>query len=158
MLIIHIDQSINLSPYFGLMLMNSGGGSPVSFGSCMLMEIYRVSHIYLKDFRRSLWGPCDFINQRSASTGGFISIRAVGVASTPVEPRPLYFAGFLTCGKRKLVENLQLIGALLWKLQFKINKKRSEAVARSCWILQKICFITFKSYISKQFLFWYSSN
>ena len=30
-------------------------------------------------------------------------------------------------------------------------KKRPEAVARLQWILQKICFITFKSYIPKQF-------
>ena len=30
-------------------------------------------------------------------------------------------------------------------------KKRPEAVSRLWWILQKICFITFKSYIPKQF-------
>ena len=88
----------------------------------------------------------------------------VGVASKPVEPRPPYFAGFLRYDKRKFVENLKLIGALLWKLlifQFytamyiqcncEFMKKRPEAEARSWWILQKTCFITFKSYISKQF-------
>ena len=32
-------------------------------------------------------------------------------------------------------------------------KKRPEAVARLWWILQKICFITFKSFIPKQFFF-----
>ena len=30
-------------------------------------------------------------------------------------------------------------------------KKRPEAVARLQWSLQKICFITFKSYMPKQF-------
>ena len=67
----------------------------------------------------------------------------VGVASKPVEPRPPYFAGFLTYGNRKFVENLKLIGALLWKsLSFQFYtamyipcnleflKKRPEAVAR----------------------------
>ena len=39
----------------------------------------------------------------------------VGVASKPVEPGPSYFAGFLY-DKRKFVENLKLIGVLLWKL------------------------------------------
>ena len=90
----------------------------------------------------------------------------MGVASKPVEPRPQYFAGFLTYGKRKFVENLKLIGAVLWKLlsfQFytamyipcnlEFMKKRPEAVARSWQILQKICSITFKSYISKQIFF-----
>ena len=88
----------------------------------------------------------------------------MGVASKPVEPHPPYFAGFLAYGKRKFVENLKFIGALLWKLlifQFytamyipcnlEFMKKRPEAVARLWWILQKICFITFKSYIPKQF-------
>jgi hypothetical protein len=37
----------------------------------------------------------------------------VGVASKPVEPRPPYFAGFLTHSKRKFAENLKLIGAAL---------------------------------------------
>jgi hypothetical protein len=68
----------------------------------------------------------------------------VGVAYKPVEPRPPYFAGFLTYDKRKFVENLKLIGALLWNLsifQFytamyipcnlKFIKKRPEAVTRS---------------------------
>ena len=68
----------------------------------------------------------------------------MGVASIPVEPRPTYFAGFNTYGKRKFVESLKLIGALLWKLlSFQFNtamyiqcnlefwKKRPEAVARS---------------------------
>ena len=67
----------------------------------------------------------------------------VGVASKPVEPRPPIFCR-LTYGKRKFVENLKLIGALLWKLlsfQFytamympcnlEFMKKRPEAVARS---------------------------
>ena len=40
----------------------------------------------------------------------------MGVASKPIEPRPQYFAGFLTYGKRKFVENLKLIGSLLWKI------------------------------------------
>jgi hypothetical protein len=97
-------------------------------------------------------------------TGWQICIWTVGVASKPIEPRPPYFACFHTYGKRKFVENLKLIGALLWKLlsfQFytamyipcnlEFMKKRPEAVARSWWVLQKICFITFKSYISKQF-------
>ena len=88
----------------------------------------------------------------------------MGVASKPVEPHPPYFAGFLAYGKRKFVENLKFIGALLWKLiifQFytamyipcnlKFMKKRPEAVARSWWISQKIYFITFKSYISQQY-------
>ena len=71
----------------------------------------------------------------------------MGVASKPIEPRPQYFAGFLTYGKRKFVENLKLIGSLLWKIgiiNFPIlychvytvlfgihEKKRPEAVARS---------------------------
>ena len=71
----------------------------------------------------------------------------VGVASKPVVPRPPYFAGFLRYDKRKFVENLKLIGALLWILlifQFytamyipyipcnlEFMKKRPEAVARS---------------------------
>ena len=38
------------------------------------------------------------------------------MASKPVEPHPPYFAGFLAYGKRKFVENLKFIGALLWKL------------------------------------------
>jgi hypothetical protein len=32
-------------------------------------------------------------------------------------------------------------------VQFGIHEKRPEAVARSCWISQKIYFTTFKSYI-----------
>ena len=70
----------------------------------------------------------------------------MGVASKPVElrPHPPYFAGFLRYDKRKFVENLKLIGALLWKFlsfQFytamyiqcnlEFMKKRPEAVARS---------------------------
>ena len=68
----------------------------------------------------------------------------MGVAFKPVEPRPQYFAGFLTYDKRKFVINLKIIDLLLWKLsifQFytamyipcnlKFMKKRPEAVARS---------------------------
>ena len=40
----------------------------------------------------------------------------MGVASKPVEPGPQYFAGLLAYGKRKFVENLKFIGALMWKL------------------------------------------
>ena len=40
----------------------------------------------------------------------------VGVASEPVEPRPPYFAGFLTYVKRKFEENLKPLDLLLWKL------------------------------------------
>ena len=50
------------------------------------------------------------------TTGWQICIRTVGVASKPIEPCPPYFAGFLTYGKRKFVENLKLIGSLLWKI------------------------------------------
>ena len=87
----------------------------------------------------------------------------MGVTSKPVEPGPQYFAGLLAYGKGKFVENLKFIGTLLWKLiifQFctamyipcnlEFMKKRPEAAARSGWILQKNCFITFKSYISQQ--------
>ena len=66
----------------------------------------------------------------------------MGVASKPVEPRPLFFTGFLTYGKRKFVD-LKLIGALLWKLlifqfytaimytaQFGIDKKKARGYSK----------------------------
>ena len=66
--------------------------------------------------------------------------------------------------KMKLCSKFEADWCIIWKLlsfQFytamyipcnlKFMKKRPEAVARSRWILQKICFITFKSYIPKQF-------
>ena len=99
-----------------------------------------------------------------ADTGCLKSIRTVGVASEPVEPHTLSFSGFFIYVKWNFVANLKQIGALFWKLlsfQFytaiyipcnlEFMKKRPEAVARSWWILQQICFISFKSYISKQF-------
>ena len=99
-------------------------------------------------------------------TGWQICIWTVGVASEPVEPHPLSFSGFFIYVKWNFVANLKQIGALFWKLlsfQFytaiyipcnlEFMKKRPEAVARSWWILQQICFISFKSYISKQFFF-----
>ena len=88
------------------------------------------------------------------------NVSQLSVHCEPVESSPTYFAGFNTYGKRKIVESLKLRGALLWKLlsfQFKtamyircnlvFRKKTPEAVARSWWVLQKICFITFKSYL-----------
>ena len=55
--------------------------------------------------------------------------------SKPVEPRPPYFAGFLTFGKRKFVENLKFIGAFYTAIYIPCNlefmKKRPEAAARS---------------------------
>ena len=70
--------------------------------------------------------------------------------------------------KRKFVENLKFLGALLWKLlifQFhsamyilwnlEFMRKRPEAKAKSWWILQKICFITYILYynlVKKTFL------
>ena len=50
-----------------------------------------------------------------ACTGCDISIRTVGVASKPVQPRPLPFAGFFIYVKRKFVANLKVIGSLMWK-------------------------------------------
>ena len=44
-----------------------------------------------------------------------ISLRTVGVASKPVQPRPLPFAGFFIYVKRKFVANLKVIGSLMWK-------------------------------------------
>ena len=42
----------------------------------------------------------------------------------------------------------------IYYTQFEINKKKKpEALARSLWISQKIYFITFKSYIPKQFFY-----
>ena len=41
--------------------------------------------------------------------------QSVGVASKPVEPRPLSFAGFFIYVKWKFVANLKQIGALMWK-------------------------------------------
>jgi hypothetical protein len=41
----------------------------------------------------------------------------VGVETKPIEPRPPYFAGFLTYSKRKFVELLKLIGLLLWRME-----------------------------------------
>ena len=92
----------------------------------------------------------------------------MGVASKLVEPCHPYFAGFLAYGKRKFVENLKFLGALLWKLlifQFhsamyilwnlEFMRKRPEAKAKSWWILQKICFITYILYynlVKKTFL------
>ena len=49
------------------------------------------------------------------STGCGISLRTVGVASKPVQPRPLPFAGFFIYVKRKFVANLKVIGSLMWK-------------------------------------------
>ena len=105
--------------------------------------------------RKFLWPP---------STGWQICIWTVGVASEPVEPHPLSFSGFFIYVKWNFVATLKQIGALFWKLlsfQFytaiyipcnlEFMKKRPEAVARSWWILQQICFISFKSYISKHF-------
>ena len=69
----------------------------------------------------------------------------VGVEFKPIEPRPPYFAGFLTYSKRKFVECLKLIGSLWWRMeiiifsilycyvytvQFGINEKMPEAIAR----------------------------
>jgi len=39
----------------------------------------------------------------------------VGVATKPVQPRPLSFAGFFDYVKRKFVANLKVIGPLMWK-------------------------------------------
>jgi hypothetical protein len=76
----------------------------------------------------------------------------VGVASKPVEPRPPYFAGFLTYGNRKFVENLKLIGALLWKslsfqfytamynvhtVQFGILEKKARGCSKAMVIFTK---------------------
>ena len=47
-------------------------------------------------------------------TGRPVCIGTVGVASKPVEPHPLSFAGFFIYIKRKFVANLKLIGALMW--------------------------------------------
>ena len=48
-------------------------------------------------------------------TGCGISLRTVGVASKPVQPRPLPFAGFFIYVKRKFVANLKVISLLMWK-------------------------------------------
>ena len=50
-----------------------------------------------------------------SNTGWFICIRTVGVASKPVEPNPLSFAGFFIYVKWKFIANLKQIGALMWK-------------------------------------------
>ena len=47
------------------------------------------------------------------TTGRPVCIGTVGVASKPVEPHPLSFAGFFIYIKRKFVANLKLIGALM---------------------------------------------
>jgi hypothetical protein len=44
-----------------------------------------------------------------------IILRTVGVASEPVQPRPLSFAGFCIDKKGKFVANLKLISALMYK-------------------------------------------
>jgi hypothetical protein len=75
-----------------------------------------------------------------------------------------YFAGFLTYGKRKFVESLKFIGAQLWKLlifqlyccvytvQFGIHEKKARGCSKVIVdFIKKICFLTFKSYILKQF-------
>ena len=49
------------------------------------------------------------------STGWGISLRMVGVASKPVKPHTLSFAGFFLYVKRKLVADLKVIGLLMWK-------------------------------------------
>ena len=49
---------------------------------------------------------------------------------------------------KNLIMNLH---SFLIPCNLEFMKKRPEAVARLCWILQKICFITFKSYIPKHF-------
>ena len=48
-------------------------------------------------------------------TGWGISLRTVGVASKPVQPSPLSFAGFFIYVKRKFVANLKGISLLMWK-------------------------------------------
>ena len=97
-------------------------------------------------------------------TGCGISLRTLGVASKPVQPRPLPFAGFFIYVKRKFVANLKVIGPLVWKkwiFQFyraiympcnlEFILERPKAIARPWWILQKIFFVTFKRFIPKQF-------
>ena len=48
-------------------------------------------------------------------TGWGISLRTVDVASKPVQPSPLSFAGFFIYVKRKFVANLKGISLLIWK-------------------------------------------
>ena len=52
--------------------------------------------------------------QSFTSTGRPVCIGTVCVASKPVEPHTLSFAGFFIYIKRKFVANLKLIGALMW--------------------------------------------
>ena len=59
--------------------------------------------------------PLNFLSDRARTTGCGISLRTVGVASKPVQPRPLPFAGFFIYVKRKFVANLKVIGSLMWK-------------------------------------------
>ena len=63
-------------------------------------------HLHLFDFT--------FVYQ-FYSTGRPVCIGTVGVASKPVEPHPLSFAGFFIYIQRKFVANLKLIGALMWR-------------------------------------------
>ena len=56
-----------------------------------------------------------FMLDKYSTTGWGISLRTVGVASKPVQPRPLSFAGFFIYVKKKFVANLKAIGSLMWK-------------------------------------------
>ena len=60
------------------------------------------------------WKECHF-GSTNVTTGCGISLRMVGVASKPEQPRPLPFAGFFIYVKRKFVANLKVIGSLMWK-------------------------------------------
>ena len=56
-----------------------------------------------------------FLQNMYLTRGCGISLRTVGVASKPVKPCPLSFAGFFIYVKRKFVANLKVIGPLMWK-------------------------------------------
>ena len=98
------------------------------------------------------------------STGWGISLRTVGVASKPVKPHLLSFAGFFIYVKRRFVANLKVIDSLMckkWIFHFYSAMyitcnlvfilESPKAIERSWWSLQEIYFIAFKRFILKQF-------